>query len=506
MWGANADGTCRVAMLDVGKRHFSALPMLICLGACAVGPDYGPPVQALPSQWSGAVATGQPTRPSEWWRQFRDPALNRLVDAAVAGNLDVAQAKARVREARASLTQALAPLFPRADGSASATRSSSPAGQDSDFGGFTRNSFRVGIDTSWELDLFGGRARNVEAARYGVDAAGDDLDGVLLALVGDVASAVFEVRGYQARIALAKRTAATQRETEALTRVRFEAGDVSAVDTARAMAQVASTEAQIPALEVALAESLNRIAVLTGQPPSSVASRLVGSGTVPETPALPSTGVPAVVLSDRPDVRRAERLLAQATARIGQAEANRYPSISLTGSISTSALRLGDLTKNSAIGWSVGPSLSVPIFNGGELAAAVDVARARRDQSDAALRLAVLTALQDVENALVGLRRERLRLAGLSRAAAASGEAARLSQALYRSGGASFLDVLDAQRSQYNAEDSAIVTRVALANRFVALIKALGGGWKRPVEVSNRRVEDSSQGPRLRSLAPEYPR
>ena len=480
-----------------------ALPLLLGLGACAVGPDFVPPTQALPAQWNAATQNKRPALPSEWWRLFKDPALNRLVDDAVAGNLDVAQAKARIREARASRIQAIAPLLPQVDGSASATRSRSATSADSSFGNVTRNSFRAGLDASWELDLFGGRDRAVEAATYGVDAADDDLDGVLLTLVGDVASTVIEVRGFQARIALARRTAQTQRETEALTKVRFQAGAVSATDTARATAQVASTEAQIPALEIALAEGLNRIAVLTGRPPSAVAARLVGVGPVPSTPAPPAAGVPADVLRNRPDVRRAERLLGQATARIGQAEAARYPSVSLTGNISTSGLKLGDLAKNSAVGWSIGPSLSVPIFNGGELAAAVDAARAQRDQSDAALRLAVLSALQDVENALVGLRQERLRLASLAKAAAASGEAAKLSQALYRSGGISFLDVLDAERSQYSAEDSLIQSRIALADRFIALNKALGGGWLRPVEVSRPRVEDPPQGPRLRALTVE---
>ncbi|RDJ19988.1 RND transporter [Bosea caraganae] len=480
-----------------------ALPVLLCLSACAVGPDYVPPMQALPSQWNAASPTRRPPALSEWWRQFKDPALNRLVEEAVAGNLDVAQAKARIREARASRVQAIAPLFPQVDGSASVTRSRSASSGDSSFGNVTRNSFRAGFDTSWELDLFGARDRAIEAATYGADAAEDDLDGVLLTLVGDVASTVIEARGYQARIALARRTAATQRETEALTKVRFQAGAVSAADTARATAQVASTEAQIPALEIALSESLNRLAILIGRPPSAMANRLVGAGQVPATPTPPRAGVPADVLRSRPDVRRAERLLAQATARIGQAEAARYPAVSLTGNISTSALKLGDLAKNSAIGWSIGPSLSVPIFNGGELAAAVDVARAQRDQSDAALRLAVLTALQDVEDALVGLRQERLRLASLATAATASGEAARLSQTLYRSGGISFLDVLDAERSQYSAEDALIQSRIALATRFIALNKALGGGWLRPVEVSRPRVDDPQQGPRPRALTLE---
>jgi multidrug efflux system outer membrane protein len=466
--------------------------VLLSLTACAVGPDYTPPALELPQRWSGNSGRPTATASSEWWRLFKDPTLNTLIADAVSGNLDVALAKARIREARAARAQTVGALFPQVDASGSAIRSRT--------GGVTRSSYRTGFDTSWELDIFGGRDRAVEGATYSVEAAENDLDGVLLTLVGDVAATYVEARGYQARIALTRRTVETFRQTEELTKTRFSAGDVSAVDTSRAAAQVASTQAQIPALEAALAQTLNRLAVLTGQAPGAMAKPFARSAPVPAAAPAPRAGIPADVLLRRPDVRAAERRLAATTARIGQAEANRYPSVSLTGNISTSALRLGDLAKNSSIGWSFGPTLSVPIFNGGELAAAVDVARAQRDQSDSAFRLTVLTALQDVEDALVGLRQERLRLASLGRAAAASGEAARLSRSLYGSGGASFLDVLDAERSAYGAEESLLQSRIALANQFVALNKALGGGWLRPVDLAYPTVEDGVQGPRLRTL------
>lgn len=472
--------------------RLALLPLAMGLAACAVGPDYAPPAIDLPQHWSATSSKQKVPNPAEWWRLFKDPTLNTIIADAVSGNLDVAQAKARIREARASRAQTVGALFPQVDGSASAIRSRS--------GGATRSSYRAGFDTSWELDIFGARDRAVEAATYGADAAEDDLDGVLLTLVGDVAATYVEARGYQARIALTKRTVATFRQTEELTKTRFRAGDVSAVDTARAEAQVASTQAQIPSLEAALAQTLHRLAVLTGQPPSAMARPFARSGGVPAAAATPRAGIPADVLRRRPDVRTAERRLAATTARIGQAEAARYPSISLTGNISTSALKLGDLARNSAIGWAFGPTLSVPIFNGGELAAAVDVARAQRDQSDSALRLSVLTALQDVEDALVGLRQERLRLVSLQRAASASGEAARLSRSLYSSGGTSFLDVLDAERSLYSSEEALLQSRIALATQFIALNKALGGGWIRPVDLAHPTVEDGPQGPRLRAL------
>ncbi len=222
-------------------------------------------------------------------------------------------------------------------------------------------------------------------------------------------------------------------------------------------------------------------------------------GPIPAARGTPPAGIPADVLVNRPDVRRAERQLAQATAKIGQAEAALYPSVSLTGKISTTALKTGDLAKNSSIGWSFGPTLSVPIFNGGELRAAVEVAEAQRDQSDAALRLAVLTALQDVENSLVNLAKERQRAGKLSAAATSYREAARLSRTLYQSGAASFLDVLDAERSLYSAEDTLLQSRVTATSSFVALNKALGGGWDRPVEVERKRVVDTNTGPHLRA-------
>ncbi|MGO4406996.1 efflux transporter outer membrane subunit [Bosea sp. RAF48] len=477
----------------------SAAPLILALalGACAVGPDYTPPALELPQRWSAANGGPKAAKPSEWWRTLRDPTLNALVEQAIAGNLDVAQAKARIREARATREQAVGALFPQVDGNASATRSR--------VAGVTRNGFRAGFDASWEIDLFGAQSRAVEAATYGTDAAFDDLDAAMLTLIGDVASTYVEARGLQARIALARSTARTQRETEALTRTRFRAGDISAIDTARATAQAASTESQIPLLETALAQNQHRLAVLIGRPPAATAPYFARAAAVPATPAPPRTGIPADVLRRRPDVRSAERLLAQATARIGQAEANRYPSVSLTGTISTAALKLGDLAKNSAIGWSIGPSLSVPIFNGGELAAAVDAARAQRDRNDAAFRLTVLTALQDVEDSLVGLRQERIRLGSLSEAAQASTQAAQLSRALYTSGNASFLDVLEAQRTQFGAEEALIQSRVTLATQFIALNKALGGGWLRPVEVSAPAVIDGETGPRLRLVPIEEP-
>lgn len=475
------------------------VPMItaVLLAGCVVGPDYQSPILPMPANWSGEKPTKsvQPAQLSQWWQRLRDPQLNTLIEEAVAGNLDVATAKAKIREARASYRQSAGTLLPSADGSGSVTRNKSSettSGTDSIY-----SEYQAGFDASWELDLFGANRRGVEAARYGVDAAQEELRSTLLTLVGDVASYYTQARGYQARIALARRSAVSQRQTAELTRTMALAGSATAADVAKAMGQAASTEAAVPTLEASYAEAVHRLSVLTGRPPAALSERLKRSKPIP-APRLPMpTGIPADILLSRPDVRMAERQYAQYTAKVGQAEAARYPSVSLTGNISTAALSLGDLGKNSSIGWSFGPSLSVPLFNAGQLQAAADVARAQRDQYFIAYRASVLTALEDVENALVLMAQERIRISKLASSAKSYGEAASLEGTLYKAGETSLLDVLDAQRSLYSAEDSLLQSRVLLATNYIALNKALGGGWSGTVDSTKPEIVDVKTGPRL---------
>ncbi|RUZ65616.1 efflux transporter outer membrane subunit [Mesorhizobium sp. M7A.F.Ca.US.007.01.1.1] len=485
---------------SVAARRLLA-PMLtaVLLAGCVVGPDYQTPIMAMPANWSGQKPTkpAQPARLSKWWQRLRDPELNTLVEEAVAGNLDVATAKAKIREARASYRQSAGTLLPSADGSGSASRNKSAettSGSDA-----TYSEYQAGFDASWELDLFGANRRGVEAARYGLNASQEELRSTLLTLVGDVASYYTQARGYQARIALARRSAASQRQTAELTRTMAQAGTATAADVAKAMGQAASTEAAVPTLEASYAQAVHRLAVLAGRPPASLNERLKRVAPFP-APRLPMpTGIPAELLLSRPDLRMAERQYAQYTAKIGQAEAARYPSVSLTGDISTAALKLGDLGKNSSIGWSFGPTLSVPLFNAGQLQAAVEVAKAQRDQYFIAYRSSVLTALEDVENALVLLSQERIRIGKLASSAKSYGEAASLEGTLYKAGETSLLDVLDAQRSLYSAEDSLLQSRVLLATNYIALNKALGGGWDGAVDSAKPEIVDVKTGPRLAS-------
>ncbi|OYX12920.1 MAG: RND transporter [Rhizobiales bacterium 32-66-8] len=429
----------------------AGLTFMMC--ACAVGPDYQTPSLALPATW-GSDKPASPARAdrpspnlSHWWLRLRDPTLNTLMDAAVAGNLDVATARAKIRQARASYRQTVGALLPSISGSASMTRgddgSNVSSGGDLTVAG-PYSQYQAGFDASWELDLFGANRRAAEAANYGVQAAEDDLRATLLTLVGDIASNYVAARGYQARIALARRTAASQRETAALTERRLNAGAASALDVANANGQAAGTEANIPELESALAQSVHRLSVLTGQPPAALVSQMQRPEAIP-TPRLPlPASIPADVLVTRPDVRRAERQLAQSTALIGEAEAARYPSISVTGALTTNGTKLGDLAKGSSIS---------------------------------------------------ALAQERVRSSKLTASAAAYRDAARLSRALYQSGSTSFLDVLDAERSLYSAEDSLLQSRVAIATNYVALNKALGGGWDGVIDTATPAVVDTNTGP-----------
>ncbi|CAL79353.1 putative multidrug efflux system, outer membrane subunit (efflux pump component) (TolC family) [Bradyrhizobium sp. ORS 278] len=474
------------------------------LAGCAVGPDYVTPDFGTPARWSSdRNQPAQQLRLAQWWRNLGDAPLDQLIGEAVSGNLDVAAAKARIREARATQRQAVGALFPTVSGTSSATETRSAGSTTAGIAiaPTTSSQFQAGFDSSWELDLFGANRRAVEAASYGVDAAKDDLRATLLTLIGDVASNYIDARAYQARVALAQRTAASQRETAALTARKQEAGSASAVDTAKASALAASTEATIPTYESSYQQALHRLGVLLGRDPTALSQRLSRSLPIPAPRRPLPKGIPADVLVMRPDIRKAERQLAQFTAKIGQATAALYPDISLTGTVSTSALKLGDLGKSSTIGWSIGPSLSVPIFNGGKLQAAVEVAEAQRDEYHVAWRSAVLSALEDVENAIVNLGQERLRIRSLTESARRYNEAARLSRGLYQTGSSTFLDVLDAERSQFTAEDSLLASRAALAKNYVALAKALGGGWSGPIDSSVPEVVDGGTGPHLAQAA-----
>jgi len=478
----------------------------LSVAGCAVGPDFtGPPKTPAVAQVHGRRDATPVARPDGWWRTFRDPVLERLIGEAVDGNQDAAAAKARIREARATRAQAVGGLFPTVSGngsvlvekSSAVAVGSGGAGQ-ADAGSTRFTQYSGGLDANWELDLFGAQYRAVEATSYGVDAAEEDLHYVLVTLIGDVASYYVDAKGATERIAIARRNAAEERETERLTRAKAAAGSATDSDVAKAAALALSTEAEIPSYQNAFAIAAHRIGVLLGRSPDSVSARFGARSGVPRPMVALRAGLPADLLRNRPDVRRAERRLAQYTARIGQAEAALYPDVSLTGTLASTALRASDFAKASTVSWSFGPSVSVPIFEGGKLRAAVDIARAQRDEYLAAYHASVLTAVEDVENAVVALSTERQRMQALSASAANYEIAAQSAKTLFENGSSSFLDLLDAQRSLRSAQDIVIQSRMAYAKDHIALAKALGGGWDRAVDPSAPAVTDEGTGPHPR--------
>lgn len=463
-------------------RRVATLIALAVLGGCAVGPTYREPQADAPSEWHALAAAGAAVAPGstadlEWWNSFNDPLLTSLIERALRNNLDVDEAIARVREARARRGIATADLLPSVSGSVSGTRSNSSTTttvDDSD----TRTLYDAGLDASWEIDLFGGIRRSREAATADLQASQADLNDVLITLLGDVALNYTDYRTTQARLAFAQRNLTSQSETYDITRWRAEAGLNAALDVEQAQTNLEQTRAEIPGLEANLQTFANRLAVLLGTAPGSLAAELEPVQAIPVAPVSLVTDLPADVLRQRPDVQRAERQLAAQSAQIGVATAALYPSLTLSGSIGVQASALSDLSSADAAK-SAGIGLNIPIFNGGALRQNVKVQNAVFDQLLAAYESTVLLALEESDNAFTAWLTERRRYEALATATASARRATELALVQYNSGLVDFESVLTAQRSQTSLEDQLALSEGDLAGNTIRVYKALGGGASR---------------------------
>jgi len=459
------------------------------LSGCAVGPDYRAPEPAVPAAWhrladaGDAARADSPAALSQWWRVFDDALLSDLVEEALRAGPQLRSAQARLREARARRAVAGAGRFPEVTGSlnASRTRSSAETG-----GGATRELYRADFDASWELDVFGGVRRGIEAAEAEVESSQASLHNAQVSLASEVALNYVEVRGFQTRLGIARENFARQTETLQLTDWRAQAGLVSSQDVEQARSNLEQTRAQIPSLETSLAEAEHRLAILLGVAPGSLHERLAPARGLPPAPAQVAVGIPADTLRQRPDVRTAERNLAAATARVGEAEAARYPSFSLSGSIGLEALSFGALGRSGARTSSLLAGITAPIFSAGRLRAQVEIQDALREQAQVTYEQTVLTALEEVENALVALSRSRAREQALATAAEAARNAALLARNRYSAGLIDFQSVLDTERNVLSVEDSLAGSRADGISALIRLYKALGGGWS-PPETQSRR-------------------
>ncbi len=466
---------------------FLGLGVAALLAACSpVGPNYQPPRPALPAAWSGPLAeTAAPAGIDElahWWTRFNDPLLDSLIKRAVAANPDLKSAEARILQARAQYRLTTAAAAPTLDGSglyANNRRSGNVSGSTA---GTTQDLFQAGFDAGWEIDLFGGVRRAAEAAEARLAAAGEERNDVLVSLEAEVARNYLELRGSQQRLVTARENRAVQEETLKLVRGLAQSGLGSRLEEAQAETQLALISAQLPPLENEIGQSIYRLSLLLGQQPQTLREEL---STVAPLPVMPSGCRPPclpICLRRRPDIRQAERQLAAATADIGVATAELFPRFSLTGLVGLQSANLDDLLSSASRYWTVGPTVRWSLFDGGRARANIDLKQGTPDRRRGSYEKTVLTALNEVETALLALDREKETQRTLAEAVTAGERAVELATGRYRAGLAGFLDVLLSERVLYRARDQLVQSGSGWRLDRVALFKALGGGWSDPDE------------------------
>jgi len=457
-------------------RGSAALGVALVLAGCTVGPDYERPAFELPAAYEGG-GEAPAALADDWWTLFGDPALDRLVEEALAANQDLALAAARVEEARSLAGFARAERFPKLDAVVSASRAK--LARD------TANippEFPVEFDTrrataslSFELDFWGRLARAHEAARGELLASEEGRRNVRLAVAAAVVDGWHDLASFRRRLEIARETAGSRRDAVRLQRLRFDAGTISELDLAQAEAELAATEAAVPALERALEQTGHRLAVVLGRigDPVDPATAELDPERLPEIPA----GLPSELLARRPDVVASEGRLAAANARIGVARAAYFPSIALTGYAGSESRELSDLFASGTGVWRAAVDLVAPVLHAGRAKRQLEAAKARRARALATYAKTVQTAFSEVEIALVGRSRDDEERLALGRQVEALGRVARLARLRYDAGESSYLEVLDAERNLFRAELDLAASERAEAASVVALVRALGGGW-----------------------------
>jgi multidrug efflux system outer membrane protein len=485
-----------------------ATSMLLTLAGCMVGPNYKTPTIELPPHWSnlGEQGTADGTRIdlSQWWRSFDDPLLNEVIAQALSSNLEEKIALSRVHEERASLVISHAGLFPTLDLDGSYTRQRYSA--NTPFGEFPQvipreeNMYEAGFDASWELDVFGGIRRGVEASQAQLDASIENLRDVQVTLLAEAARDYVAVRALERRLQIARENLSDQSDSLKLTQARFDLGYAPELDVFQARSLLENTRAQVPELESELAQTVHRIGVLLGREPDALSAQLSDTAPIPGIADPDSiavqipAGLPSDLLRRRPDIRRAEREIAAATARVGVATADLFPKFSITGIAGLESISTSDFLFGSSRMWSVGPSMTWPIFEAGRIRANIEVRNAQEEQALLNYQKTVLNALAEVEDALVGYAKERTRHQALAASAQDFKLSETLAQERYEEGYDGYLDVVDAQRSLYEAQDSLAQSDQLLIDDLIAIYKALGGGWGSDTQIRAASEPDATTG------------
>ena len=460
------------------------------LAACTtVGPTYQPPSPDMPSRWSETaenVSVRADAKISTWWTLFRDPVLDSLVTRAMASNQDLRLAETRIREARAQRRMTASKSFPAVDATGSYTYSRTGDAPSSS-GLTTRDLFQLqanqdlyqaGFDVNWEIDIFGGTRKATEAADASVAASVEDGRDVLVSLVAEVSRNYLELRGIQQRLVITKENISIQEKTVDMAKKRFQIGFGNELAVLQAETQLAMTRSQIPALESAASQVMHQLALLLGQMPEALVPELTEKGLIPPIPPQVPVTLPSELLRQRPDIRRAERQLAAATAEIGVATAELFPKFSLAAFIGLESTDLSQLVTSGSRFWSVGPQVKWSLFNGGKVRAGIEASNSRRDRAQILYEKTVLTALVETENALVAFSREQQTRQSLKTAVIAGQRALSISKTQYALGFVDFLNVLQTELALYQSQDQLVQSEQRLSLDMVALFKALGGGWE----------------------------
>lgn len=482
-------------------RHWTFLTFAaLAIGGCEAGPNYRVPQTPMPESFAGGPASPPATQPTtgattqhaiditRWWESLGDPELDSLIERAVAANLDLKIALTRLQEVRAQeyvVTGATLPLVDLSAGAGWGSGNNSVRGRvappvyaGTNTSGLKQITWVAGFDATWEIDFFGRFARQVEAARADSQAAYEARNAVLLTVVSDVARYYVTLRALELRLAVAQRNLAIQQQSVSFVSQRFNRGLINELDPALAQRELHTVESTIAPLQAAIAQTQRQIAVLLGQMPQNLYQELSRPTNLPPPPQKIAPDLPIDLLRRRPDIREAERQLAASTARIGVATANLFPRVAITAGVGVQGQGLGETpVKNKSI-WSVGPALYWPLLDFGTLDSVVEAQDLRTRELLYIYRKAILLAVQEVDDAIANYTAQRDRLDRLNDAIVASERAVYIATQRYERGLTDYLNVLDAQRQLYDLQDQQAVAEQSVATEYIALYKALGGGWE----------------------------
>jgi outer membrane protein, multidrug efflux system len=466
---------------------------LMLAAGCAVGPDYHPPKTAAPANWSEALlggTTNSAVQVIQWWKVFSDPELDSLIKRAVAANYDLRIAEAQLLQARALRSGAVWAFTPSINGTASymdQQRSRNAQTFSASNQVFDTHLYDGNFDASWEIDIFGGLRRQLQQATAQYASVEELRRDVLISVLAEVARNYVDVRGFQQRIDITHKNVIAQQEAVDITRARFNAGLTSELDVKQAEVLLATTEADLPTLETSLKQAVHQLSVLIGREPGALLEELAATAPIPTPPPDVPVGLPSELLRRRPDVRRAERDLAAATANVGVQTAELFPKFFLLGLGGYQSLSASSWISPGSQYWSAGPTVTWRLLDFGRIRSQIKAADAQTKQALAVYEKTVITSFQDVENALVAYGNEQVRYRSLTEAVAANRRALELADELYTKGLGDFLNVLVTQRSLYQVEDQLVDSRRTVTGNLVALYKALGGGWETNAKLEAKR-------------------